>query len=148
MQETGHCLQCLVSCEELVFDWITLPSPRLPIFYDMYISLKHQFEKDQLYSHQAAFDWLTYLCNVGGLAGMWIGISFKSICTGLLELPNSRLRTRNLTIFLNQNIARIWRPRRERRQRHREKAHVPIILRLGRLSGSEDIIGYIISSYF
>lgn len=84
--------RCPLACTETTFDW-TLSGSQSNRQDQIQITLKHQFDKNQLYFHLPAMDWFTYLANLGGLAGMWTGLSFLSLFSALyksLKSPASR----------------------------------------------------------
>lgn len=61
------------------------------------ISFDHLFANDVVYEHVEEIDWLTYLGTVGGLAGMWPGLSlvdFSFRIFAIAHLANRVLKSR------------------------------------------------------
>lgn len=95
---------CPAACDFITYEWSisVIQEDNFNHNYE-YIILSHRFDSDILYTHWPAVDFFEFIACVGGLAGMWIGISFLSLWQQV-SISFSRMLTRFLadSIFSRQ----------------------------------------------
>ena len=92
--------------------------------YDIYLEFKHNEMPDMMIRYIAQMPLLTFICNFGGILGMWLGVSFVGILENIWKLLHkniiSKLSFINFTnnfnkykifIKMNDNLRNVRQPR-------------------------------------
>lgn len=69
---------CKPACDEITYVWSAFASSRV-FNRQNSITITHSYKDNILYQHLKAMDLFSFLGNVGGLGGMWIGVSILSL---------------------------------------------------------------------
>lgn len=83
---------CPDACDYIWYDWSPFLYKNTRDMSCNSLFLSHRFDNDMHYSHLPAIDLFEYLACVGGLAGMWIGVSFYSLWMMISRLSFFRLK--------------------------------------------------------